>query len=337
MSENKNKPTAVVVNDDTTQLGILSGLARKAGLDPLPFTGAEAALAAMDPDSPPDIIVTDLYMPGLDGWRFCRLLRSPEYAAFNEIPILVVSATFAGDNPERIAADIGADIFLPSPVDGKEFVAHVKALLSGKEARRLPRALIVEDSKSLAGLLKKAFAAHGYAADTALSVSEAEAAFGKTAYDVAVLDYHLPNGTGDSLLDAFRARRPDCVCVMMTTEPKPELALDWMKRGAAAYLRKPFEPEFLIELCARARRERALLRAEDLLEARTQELRASEERYRDVAHATSGVIWETDAQFTITHLSGRVYETFGYEPVEIIGRNPIFSSILKSESGSARS
>lgn len=209
MSENKNKPTAVVVNDDTTQLGILSGLARKAGLEPLPFTGAEAALAAMNPDSPPDIIVTDLYMPGLDGWRFCRLLRSPEYAAFNEIPILVVSATFAGDNPERIAADIGADIFLPSPVDGKEFVAHVKALLSGKEARRLPRALIVEDGKTLAGLLKKAFAAHGYAADTALSVSEAEAAFGKTAYDVAVLDYHLPDGTGDSLLDAFRARRPD--------------------------------------------------------------------------------------------------------------------------------
>ncbi|MBM4341670.1 MAG: response regulator, partial [Deltaproteobacteria bacterium] len=73
MSENKNKATAVVVNDDTTQLGILSGLARKAGLEPLSFTGAEAALAAMKPEDPPDIIVTDLYMPGLDGWRFCRL------------------------------------------------------------------------------------------------------------------------------------------------------------------------------------------------------------------------------------------------------------------------
>jgi len=173
MSENKNKATAVVVNDDTTQLGILSGLARKAGLEPLSFTGAEAALAAMKPEDPPDIIVTDLYMPGLDGWRFCRLLRSPEYAAFNEVPILVVSATFAGDHPERIAADIGADAFLPAPVDGKTFVALVKTLLSGKEARRLPRALIVEDGKALAGLLKKAFAAHGYAADTALSVCEA--------------------------------------------------------------------------------------------------------------------------------------------------------------------
>ena len=41
------------------------------------------------------------------------------------------------------------------------------------------------------------------------------------------------------------------------------MALDWMKRGAAAYLRKPFKPEYLIELCERARRERALLRVQD--------------------------------------------------------------------------
>jgi len=324
MSENKNKATAVVVNDDTTQLGILSGLARKAGLEPLSFTGAEAALAAMKPEDPPDIIVTDLYMPGLDGWRFCRLLRSPEYAFCNEVPILVVSATFAGDQPERIAADIGADAFLPAPVDGKTFVAHVKALLSGKEARRLPRALIVEDGKTLAGLLKKAFAAHGYAADTALSVREAEAAFVKTAYDVAVLDYHLPDGAGDSLLDVFRARRPDCVFVMMTTDPTPELALAWMKRGAAAYLRKPFEPEYLIDLCAKARRERALLRTEDLLEARTRELRESEEKYRLIFDNVSEIIFiaqdgmiklgnhntETLTGFTLAELMAEPFVSF---------------------------
>jgi hypothetical protein len=38
------------------------------------------------------------------------MLRSSEYATLNEVPILVVSATFAGDHPERIAADIGADL-----------------------------------------------------------------------------------------------------------------------------------------------------------------------------------------------------------------------------------
>lgn len=280
MNSMETKPAAIVVNDDPTQLAILAGLLVKAGIEAHAFAEAEAALITMDPARPPDLIVTDLYMPGIDGWRFCRLLRSPEYAAYNEIPILVVSATFAGDHPARIAADIGADAFLPSPVDGRAFVSQVQGLLTGKEARLLPRALIVEDSKTLAGLLKKTFAAHGYMADVALSAREAEAAFAKTPYNVTVLDYHLPDGTGDALLDAFRMQRPECVCLMMTAESSPELALSWMKRGAAAYLRKPFEPELLIELCARARRERALLRIEDLLEVRTRELRESEERYR---------------------------------------------------------
>ena len=100
-------PIAVVVNDSRTQLQTLADLVRKAGIEPLVFAGAEAALASMNPQNPPSLIVTDVHMPGIDGWRFCRLLRSADYAAFNDVPILVVSATFAGDEPARIAADLG--------------------------------------------------------------------------------------------------------------------------------------------------------------------------------------------------------------------------------------
>jgi len=292
---NPSSPFAVVVNDDSTQLKVLCGLVRKAGLKPRAFTTAVAALADMSAragtrlDPPPSgqpsdkdigmfpkLVVTDLYMPGIDGWRFCRLLRSPEYAAFNQIPILVVSATFAGDEANRIADDLGAEAFLPSPVEGKRFVELVRAILSGKRVRTPLRVLVVEDSQTLADIIKKSFAAHGYQADTALTARAAVDAFTRTAYDAAVLDYHLPDGTGDALLDTFRAQQPDCVCLMMTTDTGPELALDWMKRGAAAYLKKPFQPDYLIELCARARRERALLRVQDLIEVRTRELRQSE-------------------------------------------------------------
>jgi len=47
-----------------------------------------------------DLIVTDLYMPGIDGWKLCRLLRSLEFAEFNKIPILVMSATFSGSDAD---------------------------------------------------------------------------------------------------------------------------------------------------------------------------------------------------------------------------------------------
>jgi DNA-binding response OmpR family regulator len=147
---------AVVVNDDPTQLNVLSGLLRMAGLEPRAFAGAEAALAEMsvwigtddrDLGALPALVVTDLYMPGIDGWRFCRLLRSPEYTAFNQVPILVVSATFTGDETDRIAADLGAEAFLPSPVDGKHFVEQVQAIRSGHQVRSQLHVLIVESSQ----------------------------------------------------------------------------------------------------------------------------------------------------------------------------------------------
>jgi PAS domain S-box-containing protein len=290
-SINPSSPFAVVVNDDPTQLRVLCGLIRKAGLEPRGFPGAEAALADMSagagkaesgPAALPALVITDLYMPGIDGWRFCRLLRSPEYAAFNQVPILVFSATFSGEDASRIAADLGAEAFLTSPVDGQRFCEQVRAILSGERARNPVRVLIVDDNAALCGLLTEVLANRGYEVETALSARAAAQAFSKSSYDVAILDYHLPDGSGDALLDDFRAKRPDCVCLMITSDASPELALEWMKRGAAAHLRKPFKPEYLIELCARARRERALLHAQDLLEVRTRELRHSEEQHRSL-------------------------------------------------------
>ncbi len=320
--------TAVVVNDDATQRKILAGLLRQQGLEVQTFEGPEAALSAMDPGAPPDLIVTDLYMPGIDGWRFCRLLRSPEYKAFGPVPILVVSATFAGDEASRITADLGANAFLPSPIDGERFTGHVKALLSGERLRQRLRVLVVEDSKTLAEQLRRAFTNAGFEADTALTAQQAEAAFSGSAYDLAVLDFHLPDGTGAELLAGFRARRPACVCIMMTTDPDPELALDWMKHGATAYLRKPFEPGYLIELCTRARREHALLRIEDRLEERTRQLRESEEKFRALFDQSEEGITVVNRQGIVTEWNKCEEGLTGITRAEAVG-HPIWELIAR--------
>jgi len=230
----------------------------------------------MNTKHPPDLIVTDLYMPEMDGWRFCRLLRSAEFPEFNHVPILVVSATFAGEEATRITADLGANALLPSPVDGKRFTETVRSLLKDELPQNQLRALIVEDSRTLAGMLKKTFNRHGYQADVASSLASALSIIDKEVFDVAVIDYHLPDGKGDTLLTRFKKRQPDLACIMMTTDPGPELAFSWMQSGASAYVRKPFDPNYLLELCSRTRRERALLRIEDLLEMRTRELQERE-------------------------------------------------------------
>ncbi|GAB6095623.1 hypothetical protein JCM14469_18750 [Desulfatiferula olefinivorans] len=288
----KDKATALVINDDITQLDTLCGLLRKNGIDAMAFESAEDALVAMNDLTQPDLIITDLYMPGIDGWRLCRLLRSPEYATFNEVPILVVSATFAGEEASRITADLGANAFLPSPVDGKRFIALVRSLLAGQLHRNQLKVLIVEDSKTHTASLKKYFVQQGYYADIVSDAASAITVFKNDPYDVAVIDYHLPDGNGDVLLEQFKVIHPDVVCIMITTDPAPELALAWMRKGAAANLHRPFEPAYLLELCVKARRERDLLRIKHLLEDRTRELLESEAKYRRLAENSPAVIFQ---------------------------------------------
>ena len=107
---------AVVVNDDSVQRTLITSLLEREGLKVQAYPDAEAALAQMSLGLPPDLVVTDLYMPGIDGWRFCHLLRSPEYKMFNQVPIVVVSATFAGAEARAITADLGANAFVTVPL-----------------------------------------------------------------------------------------------------------------------------------------------------------------------------------------------------------------------------
>src|SRR5438128_12247558 len=94
-------PTVMVINDDAVQLRLTVAWIKKDGLRVLACQSAEEALCLLHQDAAVDVIVTDLHMPRIDGWRLCRLLRSPEYVAFNHVPILVLSATFSGADAEQ--------------------------------------------------------------------------------------------------------------------------------------------------------------------------------------------------------------------------------------------
>jgi len=310
------KSVVVVVNDDVTQLKILSGLLAREGFKVRAHESAEDAINEFAIEGSPNLIVTDLYMPGIDGWKFCRLLRSPEYAAFNRTPILVVSLTFAGDSASQITTDLGADAFMAQPVHGPQFIDTVYALLRDEAPKHVSQVLIVDDEKEPAGLLQNAFNSHGYHADIALTGREAEEKFKTIKYDVAVLNYPLPGVREDALLECLIKCRPHSVFIMMTADPQPTLALEWMKKGAAAYIRKPFHPEYLIELCTRTCRERALLRVEELLDKRTVELIEKEAQYRLLAENAADVIWTRDMKLKLTYLSPSIEKLTGYTVAE---------------------
>ena len=74
-------------------------------------------------DRPPDIVILDLMLPGIDGMEVCRRLR-----AASDVPILMLTAKDAV--PDRVAGlDAGADDYLVKPFDFEELLARLRAIL----------------------------------------------------------------------------------------------------------------------------------------------------------------------------------------------------------------
>lgn len=271
MNSNR-QPSAIVVNDDPVQLRLASSILQKDGFDVFPCKSADEALQVISERHQIDVIVTDLHMPGIDGWRFCRLLRSPEYPTFNQVPILVMSATFSGIDAEQVTADLGANAFLSSPYKSTLLQSIVRSLLEGNKPRAAASVLIVEDSPTQAAQLCHAFESRGYHVHLAATSAMGRHLFQQHNPGIVILDYYLPDATGDQLLSDIKQPGSHSIAIVITGDATPERATHFIRQGADGYVRKPFDPEYLIELCDQARRQRALLRVEELLEVRTQEL-----------------------------------------------------------------
>jgi DNA-binding response OmpR family regulator len=81
-------------------------------------TALDRALA-----EPPDLVVLDLMLPGIDGLEVCRRLR-----ALAPVPIVILTAR-GQENDRIVGLDLGADDYVAKPFSTKELVARVRAVL----------------------------------------------------------------------------------------------------------------------------------------------------------------------------------------------------------------
>ena len=116
------KPRILVVDDERQITRVLSrGLTAK-GYDVHIAADGEMALQTFI-DWHPDLVVTDLSMPTVDGLELCRRLR-----AFSKVPIIVLSVR--GEERTKIEAlDAGADDYVTKPFGIEELLARIRATL----------------------------------------------------------------------------------------------------------------------------------------------------------------------------------------------------------------
>jgi DNA-binding response OmpR family regulator len=115
--------TRVLLIDDDEALGALLaeylepfGFAVKAV--PNPEQGLEALRS-----NPPDIVVLDVMLPGMDGFAVCRKVRET-----SRVPIVMLTAR-GGVMDRIVGLELGADDYLPKPFEPRELVARLQAVL----------------------------------------------------------------------------------------------------------------------------------------------------------------------------------------------------------------
>jgi DNA-binding response OmpR family regulator len=115
-------PRILVVDDDPNVAEVVERYLRREGFA---VDVARDGHSALDQalQTPPDLVVLDLMLPGIDGLEVCRRLRALA-------PVPVVMLTARGDEADRVAGlELGADDYLPKPFSPRELTARVKAVL----------------------------------------------------------------------------------------------------------------------------------------------------------------------------------------------------------------
>ena len=127
----------LIVDDNPDIREVLGTYAAKEGFEPITAKDGFEALDLFRKTSPA-VILLDVMMPGMDGYRVCERIRSE-----SDVPIILITAK--GEDYERVMGlDVGADDYIVKPFNANEVMARVRAVL-----RRMARVEQKEEKKIL--------------------------------------------------------------------------------------------------------------------------------------------------------------------------------------------
>jgi len=115
----------LVAEDDPDIASLLAHYLQRAGFEADLVSSGSDVLPRIK-KAPPDVLLLDVMLPGLDGLSVCRTVRSDQRTA--AIPIIMITAK--GEESDRIVGlEIGADDYIAKPFSPNEVIARIRALL----------------------------------------------------------------------------------------------------------------------------------------------------------------------------------------------------------------
>lgn len=127
--EKEKTATLLIVEDSPTQLLILKNLLEKNGFNVERAVDGEAALSCAR-NSQPDLIISDIFMPKMNGYELCEALKQD--SSLRSIPVILLTTMSASESIVK-ALNTGADYFVPKPYDENYLISKIKSILATKD------------------------------------------------------------------------------------------------------------------------------------------------------------------------------------------------------------
>jgi class 3 adenylate cyclase len=161
MIETADKPLVLIVDDTPENITLLNGLLRERYRTRIANNGERALKIAAE--SPPDLILLDIMMPGMDGYEVCRRLKADPRT--RDIPVIFLTAKAEVEDEQR-GFDSGAVDYITKPISPPIVLARVNTHLTLKaERERAERLLLNVLPAPIAERLKRDSAIIADAAD----------------------------------------------------------------------------------------------------------------------------------------------------------------------------
>ncbi|MFQ6616260.1 MAG: response regulator, partial [Fidelibacterota bacterium] len=132
------KPVEIlIVDDDPQMLKYVSMILEKEGYDVMTADNGKAALESAIKEKP-DLVLSDILMPVMDGFQLCREIRLDRRVQFT--PVILYSASYVDKEDEQLGKDVGADSYLRKPLEREKLLATIDGLVSRRSSVSISQA-----------------------------------------------------------------------------------------------------------------------------------------------------------------------------------------------------
>ena len=262
-----NDIKVLLIEDDATAREQLAKFIRKEDFEVLVAEDGKMGIELFNKESP-DIVITDVKMPCVDGLEVMRTLRKQS----KDVQIILITA-FGETDTVITAIREGAIDYIKKPIDldhlsltlgrARENVSRIK------DSPPYPTLLLVEDEDNTRNRLASMLEKEDWKVLQAGDGEEAINLFQETKVDVAILDIKMPKKDGIQSLHEMRNISEDFEAIILTGYGDEKNAIQALRDGALNFLKKPIDVEQLILTVGKALEKINLDRA---LKYRTREL-----------------------------------------------------------------